>query len=207
MQRRGIAYLCQERLRHLSLLIAGAKKWIGFYAGVNEFLSICLPSPWGLYRKLFDLEVQGVAIPPFNEHGWLPDGIHDCTLEEVGEQLGVFQSSDRRPELWARFTEFVREAKACGLLDAVLIDGSFVTAEPVLNDIDLVLIVSMNHDFSVDLSPVQYNLLAQQRVRRRFGFDIVVVRNGSENLEQAVAFFQQVRQQPGAKKGILRIQL
>jgi len=43
-----------------------------------------------------------VAIPPFNEHGWLPDGIHDCTLEEVAERCGTFQSSDRRPELYAR---------------------------------------------------------------------------------------------------------
>lgn len=148
-----------------------------------------------------------MAIPPFNEHGWLPDGIHDCTLEEAAGQFGAFQSSDRRPELWARFVEFVREAKACGLVDAVLMDGSFVTAEPAPNDIDLVLVVSANHDFSADLPLVHYNLLAQRRVRRRFGFDIVVAKNDSENLEQAVAFFQQVKQRPGAKKGLLRIRL
>ena len=148
-----------------------------------------------------------MAIPPLNEDGWLPKGVHDCTLEEAAEQFGAFQSNDRRPELWARFTEFVREAKACGLINAVLVDGSFVTAEPAPHDIDLVLVVSANHDFSVDLSPVHYNLLSQRRVRRRFGFDIVVVKNDSETLKQAVAFFQQVRQQPGMKKGLLRIHL
>jgi hypothetical protein len=37
--------------------------------------------------------------------------------------------------------------------------------------------------------------------------DIVVVENGSENLEWAAAFFEQVRQQPGLKKGMLRISL
>ena len=36
---------------------------------------------------------------------------------------------------------------------------------------------------------------------------IVVVKDGSENFEQAVAFFQQVKQRPGLKKGILRIKL
>lgn len=148
-----------------------------------------------------------MAIPPFNEDGWLPDGVHDCTLEEAAEQFGTFQRSDRRPELWARFTEFVREAKACDLIDAILMDGSFVTAEPAPNDIDLVLVVSANHDFSADLTPARYNFLSQRRVRRRFGFDIVVVKNDSENLEQAVAFFQQVRQRPGAKKGLVRIRL
>ncbi len=92
-------------------------------------------------------------IPPFNEQGLLPDGIHDCTLEEAAEQFGAFQITDRRPELWARFAEFVREVKACGVVDAVLVDGSFVTAEPAPNDIDLVLVVSANYDFSADFQP------------------------------------------------------
>ena len=92
-------------------------------------------------------------------------------------------------------------------MEAVLVDGSLVTAKPDPSDIDLVLVVAANHDFSADLPPAQYNLLAQQRVHRRFGFDIVVVKDGSENLEQAIAFFQQVKQRPGVKKGILRIKL
>ena len=92
-------------------------------------------------------------------------------------------------------------------MEAVLVDGSFVTSKPDPNDIDLVLVVAAAHDFSTDLPPGQYDLLAQHRVRRRFGFDIVVVTNGSENLEQAVVFFQQVKQRPGLKKGILRIRL
>jgi hypothetical protein len=148
-----------------------------------------------------------VAIPPLNEHGWLPEGVHDCTLEEAGARFGGFQRSDRRPGLWARFLEFVSEAQACGLIDAIVVDGSFVTAEPVPNDIDLVLVVTAHHNFSVDMLPMHYNVLSQRRVRQRFGFDIVVATNNHETLEQAVAFFQQVRQQPGAKKGLLRIRL
>ena len=146
-------------------------------------------------------------IPPLTEHGWLPDGIHDCTMAEAAEQFGAFQSTDRRPQLWTRFAEFIAEAKACGLLEAVLVDGSFVTATPEPNDIDIVLVVAPSHDFSRDLPPAHYNLLVQRRVRMRFGFDIVAVKNDSENLEQAVAFFQQVKQRPGFKKGILRIKL
>jgi F420-0:gamma-glutamyl ligase-like protein len=101
----------------------------------------------------------------------------------------------------------MREAKACGLVDAVLVDGSLVTATPEPNDIDLVLVVPSSYNLSVDLSPVDYNLLSHNRVRRRFGFDIVVVKNDSDNLEQAIAFFQQVKQRPGMRKGILRIKL
>ena len=95
----------------------------------------------------------------------------------------------------------------CGFMEAVLVDGSFVTATPEPNDIDLVLVTASGYNLSTDLPPAAYNLLSQHRVRRRFGFDIVVVKNGSENFEQAVAFFQQVKQRPGMKKGILRIKL
>jgi hypothetical protein len=97
--------------------------------------------------------------------------------------------------------------KVCDFIEAVLVDGSFVTGTPEPNDIDLVLVVASNYDLSADLPPVAYNLLAHHRVRRRFGFDIVVVKNDSANFEQAVAFFQQVKQRPDLKKGILRIKL
>ena len=40
-----------------------------------------------------------------------------------------------------------------------------------------------------------------------FGCDIVVVRNGTDDLTQAVEFFTQVRQQPGRRKGLLRLKL
>jgi len=35
----------------------------------------------------------------------------------------------------------------------VLVDGSFVTAKPEPVDLDLVLVVSANHDFSADFQP------------------------------------------------------
>ena len=148
-----------------------------------------------------------MAIPPLNEYGWLSEGIHNCTLEEAAKQFGMFQGSDRRPLLWAKFVEFVREAKACGLIDAILMDGSFVTAEPTPNDIDLILVVSANHDFSVDFQSSEYNVLSKRRVNQRFGFDLLVARVDSEEYRRYVEFFQQVRLEPMRKKGILRIQL
>ena len=146
-------------------------------------------------------------IPPLNEYGWLPEGVHDCTLEEAATRFGGFERSDRRPQLWARFVEFVSEAQGCELIAAIVVDGSFVTAEPIPNDIDLVLVMDARQNFSVDLPPTHYNILSQRRVHKRFGFDIVVATNEHETLDQAVAFFQQVRQRPGAKKGLLRIRI
>src|SRR5688572_14696258 len=80
-------------------------------------------------RYILPLWRSWVVIPPFNEYGWLPDGVHDCTLDEAAERFGTFQNSDRRPFLWTRFTEFVAELKSCGMVKAIIADGSFVTAE------------------------------------------------------------------------------
>ncbi len=146
-------------------------------------------------------------IPSFNEDGLLPEGVHDCAFEEAEACFGVFQASDQRPRLWAEFKEFYRQAKASGIIEQLLLDGSFVTATPSPNDMDIVVVVRTSHDFGADLPPYQYNLLAQQRVRRRFGFDIVVVKNGTDNLAHATEFFAQVRQKPALKKGLLRITL
>ena len=148
-----------------------------------------------------------MTIPALNEHGWLPEGVYECTLEEAAARFGGFQQSDRRPRLWARFVAFVREAQACGLIDALVVDGSFISAAPVPNDIDLILVVSAHYDLSVDFQPSAYNVLSKRRVRQRFGFDVLVARADSEEYRCYEEFFQQVRLEPGRKKGIVRIPL
>src|SRR2546428_848981 len=90
-------------------------------------------------------------LPFFNEHGDLPAGIHDCTLEEVQSRFGSFQTTDRRPQFWRRFMEFFSEVKSTRMVIAVLLNGSFVTAKPNPNDIDLILVVATTHDFRRDL--------------------------------------------------------
>lgn len=146
-----------------------------------------------------------MPIPPLESTGFLPPGIHDCTLEEVEKRFGGFQSSDRRPQLWKKFKEFLREAKAAGLVEALLLDGSFATAKAEPNDIDFVLLVSTTHDFTADLTPAEYAVLSRRRIHRRYGFDVLVARTGSEQHRRYLSFFQQIRFEPGHSKGILRI--
>ena len=88
-----------------------------------------------------------------------------------------------------------------------LVDGSFVTAKSAPNDVDLIIVVAREHDFSADLSPAAYNIVSKRRVRRRYGFDLLVAREGSVEYGRWVEFFQQVRLEPAATKGILRLRL
>lgn len=148
-----------------------------------------------------------MPIPSFNEHGLLPEGVHDCSLEEIEARFGAFQGSERRPELRFRLKEFLREAKASGIVLAILINGSFVTATPDPNDIDVIMVVPASHDYARDLRPAEYDVVSKLRVRRRYGFDLLLARAGSVELARYTAFFQQVRFAPFERKGILRIVL
>ncbi|MBI2926746.1 MAG: hypothetical protein HYY24_13700 [Verrucomicrobia bacterium] len=94
-----------------------------------------------------------MPIPPLDQDGFLPIGVHECTLGEIKGRFGVFRGSDRRPQLFARLQAFLSEAKACGLVVSVVVDGSFVSAKPEPNDIDLIVAVVPGHSFAVDLSP------------------------------------------------------
>ena len=143
-------------------------------------------------------------LPPLNDAGLLPPGIHQSTLEELRGRFARFQQSDRRPQLWAGFEQFVREAKACGLASVILVNGSFVTSKPDPNDIDVILVVS-GHDFARDLSPAEYNVLSARRVRRRHGLDILVASENSEQYHRYLSLFQQLRWKPNQLKGIVRI--
>jgi hypothetical protein len=148
-----------------------------------------------------------MPIPQFNEAGLLPPGVHDCTLDEVRVRLGVFQTSDRRPRLFAALQQLVDEIRSAGTFRAMLINGSFVTSKPAPNDIDLILVLPAAHNFRADLSPNEYNLVSARAIRRRFGFDALVVLEGKEDYTAALELFQQVRDDPGTKKGLLRLNL
>ncbi len=107
----------------------------------------------------------------------------------------------------ARLSEFLTEARLSGIVRAVLVDGSFVTAKPEPGDVDMIVAVAAVHDFDADLSPLAYNVVSKRRVQRRYGFDLLVAREGSIEYDRWVAFFQQVRLEPGTRKGIVRLNL
>lgn len=148
-----------------------------------------------------------MPIPALNQHGLLLSGVHECTVEEIGRRFGVFQGSDQRPQLFARLESFVREARASRLVECLLVNGSFVTGEPGPHDIDLVVVLPASHDLTTDLTPDQYRLVSRRWMRQHYGFDVIAVRAGTAEYDEARAFFQQVRLRPGLTKGILSVRL
>jgi len=146
-----------------------------------------------------------MPIPPLEADGLLPEGIHDCSLEEVHESFGRFRGSDRRPRLYKNLERLVRELRRFRIRIALVIDGSFVTSEPRPNDIDLLLVLPAEWDFEAELPPDTYSLLSKRHVKKRFGFDILIACEESPEYETYLLFFQGIRGDPDQGKGLLRI--
>jgi hypothetical protein len=148
-----------------------------------------------------------MPIPEMDETGFLPEGVHEATLDEVRERFGRFQRTVRRPALFAKLSLFLAEVRACDLVEAVILDGSFVTAKDEPSDIDLILILRPDHDYQAELRPFEYNILARPRVRRRFRFDILLAPLGSIRYDECVGFFQGVKGNPDRRKGLIKVLL
>lgn len=148
-----------------------------------------------------------MPIPDYDEGGVLPPGVHLCTMDEIKERFARFRTSDRRARLYSQLVEYVGKAGDVSAVLALIIDGSFVTDKAEPGDIDLIAIVSAALLEERSLSPQVYNVLSKRRVKKKFDFDLFVVRDGSEELQKQVEFFSQVRGRSGAQKGLLRVDL
>jgi hypothetical protein len=148
-----------------------------------------------------------MPIPPLTDEGYLPAGVHDCTMDEVDERFARFQRTDRRIRLFEKLVRYVKEVRSTGMVLELLIDGNFTTAKDEPEDIDLILVLNPDHDFAAELRPFEYNALSKKRVRQNYRFDMVAVARGSPDHDKALAFFQQIRESEFIRKGILRVVL
>jgi hypothetical protein len=144
-----------------------------------------------------------MPIPPLTSDGLLPAGLHDCTLDEIRSAFGPY---GRRRALFLRLAEFVEDAKRSGRVAEVIVDGSFVTSVLEPGDIDLAIAVIERQEQGL-LRPIEYNVLSKRRVKKKYDFDILAAPVGSPELAANVEFFSQVKNRPGAIKGVLRVTL
>ena len=150
---------------------------------------------------------------PTLQDGVLPVGLHDCTIDEVVKAFGQFRRSDRRPQLTEKLLRFVEDARRSGIVSAVILDGSYVTAKDEPNDIDLLLVLQSDFDLKEEMRPLEYNVQSKRMVRKLYGFDVLTAVEGSETYLRLLAFFSRVRpddpeqQTKQTHKGLLRITL
>ncbi len=78
-------------------------------------------------------------IPDFFDKYHLPDGVHECTIEEIER---VFLFSEKRKHIWGLFKKLLDRLIDLGLKpSALLIDGSFVTGRDEPGDVDFAALI------------------------------------------------------------------
>jgi hypothetical protein len=83
------------------------------------------------------LQGDRVMLPPLNEDGYLPVGIHRCTFEELVQRFG-HGSPERQVEI-RELEQLVQWATRAGIL-RLIVNGSFVTAKLEPNDVDVIIL-------------------------------------------------------------------
>lgn len=112
-----------------------------------------------------------MPIPELGPGGLLPPGVHDCSIDELRSRFGAFQASEHRPRLFEKVEHYLEAARQTGMVIAVLVDGSFVTSTAAPDDVDLILLLRHNHDFSAELRPFEYNVLSGRQARKLYRVD------------------------------------
>lgn len=147
-------------------------------------------------------------IPELDQHGLLPAGIHDCTLDEIS---AAFCWNPHRQALFERLMRFlVSEWRPLGLPCPLFVDGSFTRNKPLPEDIDVVMDLSVLNDDSDVLRGLSV-WFRHSEIKSTYNLDVWPRHPRIPN--DLAAFFQYLGEKASAElrlpikhpKGILRI--
>ena len=144
-----------------------------------------------------------MVLPEFNEQGDLPVRVYQVSLEELLERFG--KSSLQRQLVTARLLHIYELAKNTGKLLRFVIFGSYVTAKPAPNDVDIILLMRddlTEDDYDPEVFPMFDHLLCQ----RQLGASLFAIRPGfifGETVDDFIASWSVKRDQ--GQRGIVEI--
>jgi predicted nucleotidyltransferase len=144
-----------------------------------------------------------MPIPEFNALGDLPAGVHAAPLDEVCERFG--SGTLQRQLVTKRLRRIYELAQQTGKVERFVIYGSYVTAKPAPNDVDVFLV--MRDDFrEADYTEEALPLFDHMRSHNELGASIFWIRATAillESVDEFVAYWQTKRDQ--SRRGIIEV--
>jgi len=131
-----------------------------------------------------------MLLPNFTPSGDLPEGVHQATIDEVIARFG--SGTSQRQTVTARLQRIYQLAQNTGKLQRLIIFGSYITAKPEPNDIDVVLIFDDDFDIMACDDETKM-LLSHQQASEIFGASIFWIRPSLlflETLDEFIAGWQ-----------------
>jgi predicted nucleotidyltransferase len=149
-------------------------------------------------------EVNALPLPPFNEFGDLPVGVHMATLHEIGARFGA--ETARRRQVFLRLQHLHVIARATGHLSRMVVFGSFVTRKADPNDVDVFLLMADTFDVAQVAGETRL-LFDHLAAEAHFGASVFWLRRmATFEGEQAAVEYWQVKRD-GQLRGIVEIDL
>ena len=144
-----------------------------------------------------------MPLPPFDERGDLPVGVHRATLDEVLARFG--HGTPQRQIVTGRLLRIRELALRTGKLERFVVYGSYVTAKPAPNDVDVILV--MQDEFLLpECDPVSAVIFDHLRTHNELGASIFWISPSGvigETLEGFVAGWQIKRDH--TRRGIVEV--
>ena len=144
-----------------------------------------------------------MPLPQFNVLGDLPPNVHRATLDEAVRRFGG--QTIRRDACTRRLMHVEELARRTGHLQRLVVFGSYVTAKPEPNDVDVILV--MKDSFRLEECPTESRGLFDHPVAQaRYGASVFWIRPGmliEETVEEFILYWQIKR--GGDKRGIVDV--
>ncbi len=130
-------------------------------------------------------------------------GVHPATIEEVYERFGAV--TPQRQLVTKRLQRIYELAHRTGKVERFVIYGSYVTAKPAPNDVDIFLV--MRDDFrEADYTEEAMPVFDHMRSHNELGASIFWIRAGAvllESVDEFIAYWQTTRDQ--SRRGIIEV--
>jgi len=132
-------------------------------------------------------------LPPFDEIGNLPPGIHVCDVDELIARFGT--GSPERDVETKELLDFIAWARHASIA-RVIINGSYVTAQAAPNDVDIIILPGTDPQGLLDW--------LEQEVRWPF-LQVLVAADDTDLMQWSLQDFGTDRR--GCTKGVIEISL
>lgn len=143
-----------------------------------------------------------MPLPPLNDAGDLPPGIHPATIGEVVERFGLRGPQRRLVAL--RLERIHRLAVATGHLHRCLVFGSFVTAKETPNDVDVFLLMTNSFDLAEVFGEARI-LWDHAGAQVHFGASVFWMRRQAAFPNEAEAVSHWQIRRDGGRRGIVEV--
>jgi hypothetical protein len=141
----------------------------------------------------------------FDSRGNLAVGVHRATLDEVITQFG--RGTLQRELVTTRLQRIYHLVRTTGKVLRFVLFGSYITAKPDPNDVDIILIMRddfQEKDYTEDILPIFNHL----RTHNALGASIFWTRSGAillETVDEFIAHWQITRDR--TQRGIVEISM